>query len=161
MVSSKQELRDRLRRAWESVNSDDDPVAALRATKPFHDLIAAWEGVLAGEAIQTGATWQQLGNALGTTRQAAWARFRASVSRQAGQNGRSGEQGARGSGAYRMRLLEERLKLLDTKTRRERQRLQQRIRQLESLIRTGTRRRTANHRAPERKRFRMAGSARG
>ena len=156
-MSSKQELRDRLRRAWESVNRDTDPVAALRATKPFHDLIAAWEGVLAWEAIQTGATWQQLGNALGTTRQAAWARFRASVSRQGVQNGRHGEQGARGSGAYRMRLLEERLKLLDAKTRRERQRLQQRIRHLESLIRAGTRPRTVSHRAPERKRFRMAG----
>ena len=156
-MSSKQELRDRLRRAWESVNRDTDPVAALRATKPFHDLIAAWEGVLAWEAIQTGATWQQLGNALGTTRQAAWARFRASVSRQGVQNGRHGEQGARGSGAYRMRLLEERLKLLDAKTRRERQRLQQRIRHLESLIRAGTRPRTVSRRAPERKRFRMAG----
>ena len=160
-MSSKRELRERLRLAWESVCRDTDPVAALRATKPLRDLLAAWEGVLAWEALRSGATWQVLGDALGTTRQAAWARFKAAVSRRGPPARGSREPGARASGGfYRVHLLEARLKELDATSRAERRRLQRRIQQLEGLLHAGRRASSPERKGPPRKSPGMAGTAR-
>lgn len=75
-MSSKREIRTRLRRAWERVSKDADPVDALRAGRMLRPLLARWERVLVGEALEEGITWQELGRALGVTRQAAWSRYR-------------------------------------------------------------------------------------
>jgi hypothetical protein len=67
---------DGLSRAWEEVTHDPNPVGALRATATMHRELIEWQSVLVAEAIDAGATWENVGAALGTTRQAAWARFR-------------------------------------------------------------------------------------
>src|SRR5437867_3464867 len=59
IVSSKSEIRTRLRRAWERVSRDADPVAALRAGKVLRPLLARWERVLVVEALEAGVTWQE------------------------------------------------------------------------------------------------------
>ena len=67
---------DGLSRAWEEVTHDPNPVSALRATATMHRELIEWQSALVAEAIDAGATWEKVGAALGTTRQAAWARFR-------------------------------------------------------------------------------------
>jgi hypothetical protein len=77
-LKSKREMRARLRKVWDRVSRDDEPVAALRASKLLRLLLARWERILVAEALDAGATWEELGRALGVTRQAVWSRFRSS-----------------------------------------------------------------------------------
>ncbi|PYP42487.1 MAG: helix-turn-helix domain-containing protein [Gemmatimonadetes bacterium] len=53
-------------------------MAALRASKLLRRLLARWERILVSEALDAGTTWEELGRALGVTRQAVWSRFRSS-----------------------------------------------------------------------------------
>jgi hypothetical protein len=76
MSRSKRKVRARLRQVWDRVGRDTEPVAALRASKLLRILLARWERILVAEALEAGSTWEELGRALGVTRQAAWARFR-------------------------------------------------------------------------------------
>jgi chromosome segregation ATPase len=55
---------------------DATAVDALKGTKLLFGEVAAWQSTLVENAIREGATWEEIGDALGTTRQAAWARFR-------------------------------------------------------------------------------------
>jgi ClpX C4-type zinc finger len=60
---------------WQQANSLDTVFAALAHA---HAAQAQAEGILAGwvgRARQLGATWAQIGDALGVTRQSAWERF--------------------------------------------------------------------------------------
>jgi len=74
--------------AWQTATSDPDPLAALAATRALKAHLVGWEGTLAGEAIQQGATWQQIGRAVGVTRQAAWEQLHQHV-HQLGQRARA------------------------------------------------------------------------
>ena len=78
MLKSKREMRARLQKVWSHVSRDVEPVAALRASKLLRRLLARWERILVSEALNVGATWEELGRALGVTRQAVWSRFRSS-----------------------------------------------------------------------------------
>lgn len=51
------------------------PVAALTATRTLSLVVEDTMRALASHARASGATWQEIGTALGTTRQAAFARF--------------------------------------------------------------------------------------
>lgn len=53
-----------------------DPAAAVFATRVLRDCADAWLDVEVRHARQDGATWEQIGDALGTTRQSAHERFR-------------------------------------------------------------------------------------
>jgi hypothetical protein len=74
--------------AWQTATSDPDPPAALAATRALKAHLVRWEGTLAGEAIQQGATWQQIRRAVGVTRQAAWEQLHQHL-HQLGQRGRA------------------------------------------------------------------------
>ena len=76
MLKSKREMRARLQRVWDRVIRDAEPVAALRASKLLRLVLARWDRILVREALEAGATWEELGRALGVSRQAVWARFR-------------------------------------------------------------------------------------
>lgn len=65
-----------VRNAWERATENPDPLAALTDTKELFGEIASWQTTLVEKALRTSATWEDIGAALGTTRQAAWARFR-------------------------------------------------------------------------------------
>jgi hypothetical protein len=61
------------------MGSADSAIAALVESRALHRSIAGWQGDLVREALRDGSTWEEVGAALGTTRQAAWARFRREV----------------------------------------------------------------------------------
>jgi hypothetical protein len=70
------EMPESALRAWAEATSDRDSLAVLGATKVLFGEVAAWRSDLVRDAVRRGATWDDIGAALGTTRQAAWARFR-------------------------------------------------------------------------------------
>ncbi len=49
---------------------------ALKASRYLRAELAAWEGALADEARASGATWEDIGRALGISRQSAWQLYR-------------------------------------------------------------------------------------
>ena len=72
-------IPDALRQTWERATQDPDPLTALDASNTLWQQWAQWQAALAAEALAVGATWEEIGHTLGTSRQAAWARFRAGV----------------------------------------------------------------------------------
>lgn len=64
---------------WRTATTDPDPLVALGAVRALDPLLASWEGQLAREAQAAGATWETIGETIGVTRQAAWARFRTEI----------------------------------------------------------------------------------
>jgi len=106
MVETRRAVPAMMLDAWERATKGPDPIAALRATKALWQHLAQWQSVLVSEAVNATATWDEIGLALGTTRQAAWARFRKWVERASGgtrpmqeeiskAGGRADEVGAR------------------------------------------------------------------
>jgi len=70
------EIPNELQQSWDNGTKDPNPLTALNATKEFWPMWAQWQAVLAREAIANGATWDEIGRAMGTSRQAAWGRFK-------------------------------------------------------------------------------------
>jgi hypothetical protein len=68
--------RSELHRLFETALDDSDPVAALAATRELRGSLYDWEGVLARTAVDQGTSWDQIGQLLGISRQAAWSRLR-------------------------------------------------------------------------------------
>ena len=64
--------------SWERLVSDQ-PLAALAAAHSVHRSLAEWQTELVKEAVAGGASWEEIGDALATSRQAAWARFRTAL----------------------------------------------------------------------------------
>jgi septal ring factor EnvC (AmiA/AmiB activator) len=116
-----------LAEAWQRLPTDP-PLAALASSRQVHRTLANWQNALVKEAVEDGASWEEIGVALGTSKQGAWARFRAAV----------GEQGGQGTmhdpvlqTKQRVRELwnaeQARLSEMDTKWREEQQRLRQQV----------------------------------
>jgi hypothetical protein len=105
-------------------------VAALEASRALHREVAAWQSALVAEALAAGATWEEIGAALGITRQAAWARFRRVAEGMEGGPRAMDERVE----ALTTRVSEEmkafgaRLRALDEAWRRDRERLQGELR---------------------------------
>jgi hypothetical protein len=75
-VASERPVPDELTATWERATADPDALTALGASRTLARGVDRWQGILVAEAIRSGATWEQIGETLGTSRQAAWARFR-------------------------------------------------------------------------------------
>src|SRR3954447_26817747 len=69
------ELKD----AWDRTVGSDDPLDALRGARDLKDELQRFEARLARAALATGETWETIGTALGTSRQAAWERLRRAI----------------------------------------------------------------------------------
>jgi chromosome segregation ATPase len=76
---SNEGTREDLLRAWEEATRAPDSQTALRAFSQLKDRLAKWQEELVRDAVAEGASWDDVGAATGTSRQAAWARFRKSV----------------------------------------------------------------------------------
>lgn len=131
-----------LKKCWDDGTGHSDPLAALSATKEFWPRWAEWQATLAREAIANGATWDEIGRAMGTSRQAAWGRFKAAVEgdkpmekenewqlreaiKEMQARGRERDQAL---SANRKRLRDD-LRALDRQRAQERTELQQQIRE--------------------------------
>jgi hypothetical protein len=131
-----------LKQCWDDGTGHSNPLTALRATKAFWPRWAQWQAALAREAIADGATWDEIGRAMGTSRQAAWGRFKAAVEgdkpmekenerqlreaiKEMQAHGRERDQAL---AANRKRLRDD-LRALDRQRTQERTELQQQIRE--------------------------------
>jgi hypothetical protein len=107
----------------------DPPLAALGASHTLHGALAHWQTDLVREAVASGASWEEIGIALGTTKQGAWARFRKPLGDKGGQAMMDSD--GRREAHRRARELWEagqvRLRAIDGKWREERDRLHQQI----------------------------------
>jgi hypothetical protein len=65
--------------AWSKVTDASDSLAALSNLPALRDALGQWEASLARDALAGGASWATIGEALGTSRQAAWERLRPGI----------------------------------------------------------------------------------
>src|SRR5688500_6789601 len=65
------ELKD----AWERTVASAEALDGLRGARELKEALARWEARPAREAVAAGETWETIGTALGTSRQAAWDRL--------------------------------------------------------------------------------------
>lgn len=72
-------MPESLRDLLDDTEAEGDPVQALRSSRGVFKEFSGWQAQIVAEAIESGATWEDVGEALGTTRQAAWGRFRTTV----------------------------------------------------------------------------------
>jgi hypothetical protein len=63
--------------AWDRLihGRDPNPLDVLRAASQFQRYFEAMQGAAVKAARGAGSTWDEIGQALGVTRQAAWERF--------------------------------------------------------------------------------------
>ena len=73
------ELPGELVKTWSSVTDADDSLSALAGMAALRDALGHWEASLARDALANGASWTTIGQALGTSRQAAWERLRPGI----------------------------------------------------------------------------------
>ena len=64
---------------WSKATGANDSLAALARVAPLRDALSRWEASLARDALANGASWTTIGDALGTSRQAAWERLRPAI----------------------------------------------------------------------------------
>jgi hypothetical protein len=121
-----------LREHWETATRATDPLEALGASNGFWEQWAQWQGTLVAEALKAGATWEQIGEAMGTSRQAAWARFRTMVEGDAAAvPSREQLSQARQDLREQLRELHRRVKQRDESWRVERARALEQVRALD------------------------------
>ena len=73
------EVPPELKDAWQRTTSSTDPLDGLRAARDLKDELQRFEANLARAALAAGETWETIGAALGTSRQAAWERLRRAI----------------------------------------------------------------------------------
>ena len=119
--------------AWTAATEGPDALGALRSSRRLYGELSGWQGRLVVEGLRAGATWEQIGAALGTTRQAAWARFRHVAEQAEVRRGPMPEQVAALQGRLNdeVKALQARLKTLDAEWRADGGRLREELRALD------------------------------
>jgi uncharacterized membrane protein YukC len=125
MSQNPRSIPDALRAAWTQATQNVDTLQALAATNRFWRAWADWQRGLVKEAIGKGASWDDVGRVLGTSRQAAWARFKSvSGGKEEGMRDRKELQAE-------IKQLRARIRDRDTKGKEERKQLRERQRTLD------------------------------
>jgi hypothetical protein len=73
------ELPRDLAEAWGDVTRAEEALTALAGMPGLREALMRWEATLARDALAAGASWTTIGQALGTSRQAAWERLRPGI----------------------------------------------------------------------------------
>jgi hypothetical protein len=126
---------DDLSATWGKATSDPDALAALGATTVLSRGINAWQATLVQEAIRAGATWEQVGETLGITRQAAWARFRDAGDPEGGRKVQEETAQIRERIHEQVRSLRESVRTMEDEHRRARIEAMERIREADRRFR--------------------------
>ena len=122
--------------AWHQATNEADPVTALEAFTALQKQLARWQERLVSEAITAGATWDDVGAATGTSRQAAWGRFRKLTDETKVESAAMRQEIDRLNRrvAAESKHLQERLRAVHDKWRKERRLLQDQIKGLNKQI---------------------------
>jgi hypothetical protein len=127
--------------SWSRLPSDP-PLAALGATHTLHRALAYWQTDLVREAVASGASWDEIGISLGTTKQGAWARFRVPLADKGGPGVM--DSGKRQQSRQRARELWEagqaRLREMEGKWRDEHESLRNQVRESKDRLSQAKRR---------------------
>jgi hypothetical protein len=117
----------------ERIEADPEPISSLESSRRLFKALADWQAALVGEAVGSGASWEEVGAALGTTRQAAWARFRSVAEQTEGRSipHRQEVKAMQESIKDQLRSLQAQLKVLDQKWREQQAQLRHQSRDLE------------------------------
>jgi hypothetical protein len=138
MVDTRRVIPETLRHTWESATQHPDPLIALQASRGFWRRWAQWQSLLVAETLKAGATWDDVGQALGTSRQAAWARFR-NVMEETSEGGamQAQEEVERLSREFadNVKVIQERLRSIDAKGQEEGKHLQDQVKLLHEQMR--------------------------
>lgn len=124
---------------WERLPSEP-PLAALASTHALHRAIASWQVALVKEAAGNGASWEEIGTALGTTRQGAWARFRVPLEEGEGEQSMEDRQAAKQKMDELWRAGRARFREMESRWREEETRLREQIQMAKSQLADGKRR---------------------
>lgn len=134
--------------SWERLPSEA-PLVALSSSHALHRQLARWQADLVREALASDANWEDIGAALGTSKQGAWARFRTLLDEK-GESQVMGSEG-RHLAQQRVRQVQQigkaRLREMDAKSRQEQLRLRQQIRQSQKELNETKQRHAREHRA--------------
>ena len=120
---------------WERATTDLDPLAALGSTQALAQGLGRWQNVLVEEAVRSGATWEQVGDTLGISRQAAWARFRHVLEEEGGGSMEAEIDQLKGRIHEEVRTLRESMKAIDEAHRKARAEARDRLRDVERQAR--------------------------
>jgi hypothetical protein len=122
-----------LRDLLERTRTDPESLSALGSSRQLFKEISTWQSELVADAVGAGASWEDVGAALGTTRQAAWARFRSvAESDRQGQRPDPKEVAAlRDQVRQELQSLQQKVKDFDQKWRARQAELRDQARELE------------------------------
>jgi hypothetical protein len=132
---------------WQRLTGATRAVAALAESRALHHSIAGWQAALVQEALKEGSTWEDIGEALGTTRQAAWARFREQVESAGGMATMNQQVDVLDQVRNVMRDAQTKRREVDARWREEKERLRGRLRESQDQFREAQRRFAAERRA--------------
>jgi hypothetical protein len=131
----RREVPAELSASWERATANPDPLVALGASPTLAREVDRWQGILVAEALRGGATWEQIGDTLGTSRQAAWARFRDVIDQEGGRPMEAESQELKRRIQEEVRALRESMKTIDESHRKSRAEAVERIREIERQAR--------------------------
>jgi hypothetical protein len=119
--------------AWQRLPTDP-PLDALASTHQVHRALANLQNALVREAVEDGASWEEIGVALGTSKQGAWARFRTTVGEQGGQGAVHDPVQTKQRVRELLDAGQAQLSEIDARWREEQQRLRQQVQESKSRL---------------------------
>ncbi len=118
----------------------ESALGAVAASRALHRAVARWQADLVHEAVAEGASWEHIGEALGTTRQAAWARFRDAVAGERGAADLETQEGIRRRITELRDAGQARLRAMDAHWHEQQERMRKDVREGQRQLDEGKRR---------------------
>ena len=135
VADSDRDVPGDLAATWERATTDPDPLAALGSSQDLAAGVGRWQNELVAEAVRNGATWEQIGDTLGISRQAAWARFRHVLEEEGGGSMEAEIDALKERIHQEARSFREAMKAIDEAHRKARSEARGRLREVEQQAR--------------------------
>jgi len=124
-----------LTESWARATEDPDPLAALGSSLDLARGVRRWQATLVAEAVRDGATWEQIGDTLGISRQAAWARFTDTVEEKGAGSMKADVAELKRKIHEEARALREGMKVIDESHRKAQTEARDRVREVDRQAR--------------------------